>query len=38
MMLAERVERDSLDDHHLAVADVEDGAVDQPVRVDAVAA
>ena len=37
-MLAQRVERDPLDDDHLAVADVEDGAVDQPVRVDAVAA
>ena len=38
MVLAQRVEGDALDDDHLAVADVEDGAVDQPVRVDEVAA
>ena len=38
MVLAQRVERDPLDDHHLAVADVEDGAVYEPIRVHVVAA
>ena len=37
MVLAERIERDVLDDHHLRVADVEDRGVDEPVRVDVVA-
>src|ERR1035437_1745966 len=37
VVLAQRVERDALDDDHLAVADIEYGAVDQPVRVNAVA-
>ena len=37
VVLAQRVERDVLDDDHLAVADVEDRAVDQPLGVDVVA-
>ena len=37
VMLAERVEGDVLDDHHLRVAHLEDRAVDQPVRVHVVA-
>ena len=36
-MLAERVERDVLDDHHLAVVDVEDRAVDEALGIDVVA-
>ena len=32
MVLAQRRERDVPDDHHLAVIDLEDGAVDEPVR------
>ena len=37
MVLAERVERDVLDDDHLRVGDVEDRTVDQPLRVDVIA-
>ena len=37
VVLAQRVERDVLDDDHLAVVDVEDRAVDEPLRVDVVA-
>ena len=37
MVLAQRVERDVLDDHHLAVVDVEDRPVDESLRVDVVA-
>jgi hypothetical protein len=37
VVLAQRVERDVLDDDHLAVVDVEDGAVDQAFGVDVIA-
>ena len=37
VVLAQRVERDVLDDDHLAVGDVEDRAVDEPLGVDVVA-
>ena len=37
VVLAQGVERDVLDDDHLAVVDIEDRAVDQPLRVDVVA-
>ena len=37
-MFAQRVEGDALDHDHLAVANVEDRAVDEPVRIDSVAA
>ena len=37
VVLAQRVERDVLDHDHLAVGDVEDGAVDEPLGVDVVA-
>ena len=38
VVLAQRVEGDAFDHHHLGVTDVEDGAVDQSIRIDAVAA
>ena len=37
VVLAQRVERDVLDDDHLAVADVEDRVVDEPLGIDVVA-
>jgi len=37
VVLAERVERDVLDDDHLAVADLEDRAVHEALRVDVIA-
>ena len=37
VVLAERVERDVLDDDHLAVVDIEDRVVDQPLGIDVVA-
>ena len=37
VVLAQAVERDVLDDHHLAVVDIEDGVVDQPLGIDVIA-
>ena len=37
VVLAQAVEGDVLDDHHLAVVDLEDGVVDQPIGIDPVA-
>ena len=37
VVLAQRVERDVLDDDHLAVVDVEDRVVDEPLGVDVIA-
>src|SRR3990172_133370 len=36
VVLAERVELDVLDDHHLGVLDLEDGAVEESIRIDVV--